>query len=205
MDPRQLHLDERLIEAGCVYCGCPLISAIELDHIRAEGSGVIVDEALSRERTRDHVPSRTFLDRPFPQNLPVVDCCRACNIAFSLDEQYLSCLLECVVCGGTEPELFERKRVARTLCESVALSERLASAKRSLDGGTAWEMEGERVRRVVLKLARGHAAFEYQRHYYSEPDSIAITPLVSMSGAERIRFERGSSENRLLPEVGPGP
>lgn len=201
MDPNHIGLNERLVESGCVYCGCALVDAVEIDRLLAEGPAVCLDEAMSRQRTRDHVPSRAFLDTPFPPNLPVVDCCRACNNGFSLDEQYLACLLECVVCGGVDPELFERERVARMLRESVALSERLASAARCSDGGTAWQMEGERVSHVVMKLARGHASFEHQRHY-PEPDSIAITPLVSMSGDERIRFERGGSGTRLLPEIG---
>lgn len=201
MDPNHLHLDERLVETRCAYCGCPLVDAVELDRIRAEGGLASLDEALSRQRTRDHVPSRAFLDRPFPSNLPVVDCCGRCNNGFSLDEQYLACLLECVVCGGVDPEVFERERVARMLRESTALSERLASAERSSDGGTAWEMESERVRRVVVKLARGHASFEHQQHL-AEPDGITIRPLVDMTADERTRFENGSLGTRLLPELG---
>ena len=201
MDPNHIHIDERLVDTGCVYCGCLLVDAIDLDRLRAEGPAGSLDEAVSRQRTRDHVPSRAFLDRPFPPNLPVVECCHRCNNGFSLDEQYLACLLECVVCGGVEPEFFERERVARMLQDSATLRERLASARRSFDGGTAWEMESERVSHVVVKLARGHAAFEHQRHYPA-PDSISITPLVSMSEDERIQFESGGSGTRLLPEVG---
>lgn len=201
MDPNHLHLDERLVETGCVYCGCPLVDAVELDRIRADGELASLDEALSRQRTRDHVPSRAFLDRPFPSDLPVVECCRTCNNGFSLDEQYLACLLECVVCGGVDPEVFERERVARMLRESTALSERLASAERSSESGTAWEMEGERVRRVVVKLARGHASFEHQQHL-AEPDAIAIRPLVAMTDDERTRFENGAAGTRLLPDLG---
>lgn len=52
-----------------------------------------------------------------------------------------------------------------------------------------------------MKLARGHTAFEHQRHY-PEPDSIVMTPLMSMSRDERIRFERVGSGTRLLPELG---
>lgn len=201
MDPNHIHIDERLVDTGCVYCGCLLVDTIDLDRLRAEGPAGRLDEAVSRQRTRDHVPSRAFLDRPFPPNLPVVECCHRCNNGFSPDEQYLACLLECVVCGGIETELFERERVVRMLRDSATLRERLANARRSFDGGTAWEMESERVRHVVVKLARGHAAFEHQRHY-PEPDSITITPLVSMSEDERIQFESGGSGTRLLPEVG---
>lgn len=76
MDPKHLFVDERL-KGSCVYCGGP-------------------------PETVDHVPSRVFLDDPLPENLPVVEACRECNGGFSLDEEYLACLLECVMTGTTD-------------------------------------------------------------------------------------------------------
>jgi hypothetical protein len=64
MDQLRDHADNRLIN-GCIYCGGP-------------------------EETRDHVPSRVFLDSPPPENLPVVWACASCNQGFSLDEAYLA-------------------------------------------------------------------------------------------------------------------
>jgi len=43
--------------------------------------------------TKEHVPPKVFLDRPFPENLPVVESCAKCNTGFSLDEEYLACLI----------------------------------------------------------------------------------------------------------------
>lgn len=201
MDPRHRAVDERLVEGGCVYCGCALVNASELECLRVEGREDQLVEAMNRQRTRDHVPSRALLDEPFPPNLPVVECCHACNNGFSLDEQYLVCLLECVVSGGTEPELFERTSVARILRESAALRERIAAARREVVTGPAWELESQRVQRVVMKLARGHVAFEeYPR--MSEPASVDFVPLVLMSPEARSRFERGYEDSPLLPEVG---
>ena len=47
--------DERLV-SGCVYCGGP-------------------------EETNEHVPSRVFLDQPYPENLPGVDACLGRRVA----------------------------------------------------------------------------------------------------------------------------
>jgi hypothetical protein len=44
--------------------------------------------------TDDRMPSRVFLDRPFPQNLPVSPACDKCNESLSCDEEYLACVLE---------------------------------------------------------------------------------------------------------------
>ena len=38
--------------------------------------------------TEDHVPSRCFLDKPYPQDLPVIPCCHKCNYEFSKDEEF---------------------------------------------------------------------------------------------------------------------
>jgi hypothetical protein len=83
----------------CVYCG---------------GGG----------ETRDHVPSRIFLDEPYPENLPIVAACRRCNAGFSLDEEYLACLLECVLAGTTEPERTSRTKIRRILTADAWLKER---------------------------------------------------------------------------------
>jgi hypothetical protein len=99
MDPRQLFMDERLT-GMCVYCG-------------------------ARPDTRDHVPSKVLLDEPYPPELPVVAACEKCNSEFSLDEQYLSCFLECVICGTTDNSGLQRSKIKRILNERVHLNKRL--------------------------------------------------------------------------------
>lgn len=41
--------------------------------------------------TKDHIPSKCLLDKPYPENLSVVKCCNTCNQSFSSDEQYFAC------------------------------------------------------------------------------------------------------------------
>jgi len=86
MDPRHVvGMDERLTAEMCVYCG------------GAEPS------------TRDHVPPKVFLDEPYPPGLPVVGACEGCNLGFSLDEQYLACLIGCVMCGAAANSIVRGK------------------------------------------------------------------------------------------------
>jgi hypothetical protein len=126
--------------------------------------------------TRDHVPSRIFLDEPYPTNLPVVAACRRCNVAFSLDEEYVACLVECVLAGGTAPERFLRPKIARVLRSKPELAVRLEKAKEVRDGRVVFNPEPARVRNVLLKLARGHAAFELNEPQLDEPASIFFDP-----------------------------
>ena len=102
MDQLKNYADGRLLQ-GCIYC------------------------ESGKEETRDHVPSRVLLERPFPTNLPVMPACIDCNNDFSLDEEYVACLIECAIAGSTDPENISSLRVAsilrrRQLCALVLRS-----------------------------------------------------------------------------------
>lgn len=154
-----------------------------------------------RAGTRDHVPSRVLLDEPFPTNLPVVLSCEDCNLSFSLDEAYLACLIDAIRTGSTLPGSEMRSKVRRILEHNPLLAARIERNKVANSSGLFWQPELDRVRSVVLKLARGHAAFEFGEARLEEPEDVDIIPLVSMSAAERTGFER-SPASGLWPEVG---
>ena len=40
--------------------------------------------------TREHCPSKAFLNKPYPTDLPTVPACKQCNNGFSADERYTS-------------------------------------------------------------------------------------------------------------------
>ena len=176
MDPKKLFADERFTGI-CAYCG---------------GNG----------STRDHVPSRVLLDEPYPSNLPVVPACSDCNNGFSLDEEYLACLIECAITGSVEPEFVSRSNVKRILQEKPALASLLAASRESdANGNLLWRPDLSRVQHVILKLARGHAAYEYSEPQLFEPASISFMPISLMSGGQLRSFETPSVE-LLWPEIG---
>jgi len=169
--------DERVLGA-CIYCG-------------------------AAPETRDHVPSRVLLDEPFPENLPVVPSCRACNTSFSLDEEYCAALIDCVTVGTSEPTSRHRAKVRRILEHQPALAAALQAA-RSVDpatGAIKFAPNVDRLRTVVLKLARGHAAFELHAVDDDEPSSVSIAPLALLDDPSREAFESPPVAS-LFPEVG---
>jgi hypothetical protein len=178
MDPRKLFVDKRLVGL-CVYCGA------------------VPD-------SRDHCPSKVLLDDPFPEDLPVVEACIACNNSFSLDEQYLACLIEIVVSGSANPNDIGRERIKTILIETPALTARIEEKKRIDEAGNLiWDVDADRVRRIVLKLARGHIAYELSLPKIEEPDSVSIMPLMLMSEEERTQFEcSGEGSFAGWPEIG---
>lgn len=151
MEQLRDYSDERLL-LGCIYCG-------------------------AQNDTREHVPSRVLLDRPYPENLPVVGACQPCNNSFSKDEEYVACLIEAVIAGTTDPAQIRRPAIAVLLDRSPALRARIEASK-TYEGNTAlFKVEHERVRRVLLKLARCHAAYELKQECREEPTSIWWQPL----------------------------
>lgn len=176
MDPRHLFADERMMGA-CVYCG-------------------------ASPDTRDHVPSRVLLDEPFSENLPVVDCCTTCNTGFSLDEEYLACFIDCVIAGSTAADKVARPKVSRILAETPLLAARIAAAEtQGPNNQQIWKPELDRVHTVLLKLARGHVAYELALLQLDDPFSIACNPLIAMGDTDVEDFVR-SQETPFWPESG---
>jgi len=152
-------------------------------------------------RTRDHVPSKVLLDEPYPENLPVVPSCKSCNEAFSMDEEYVACLVECTLAGSVQADDIRRKKIRRILRSKPALAAKLIQARKMTDSGTSFAVDTDRVRNVVLKLGRGHAAFELNEPQYDEPHSVSFVPLVGMPSDTRDLFET-SLQSSLWPEAG---
>lgn len=151
----------------------------------------------------DHAPPKVLLDKPFPDEMIVVPSCYACNNSASLDESWLACVIECVVTGEVDAERVSRPAIAKMLAHSPALAASMA-AIRFVDGsGTTFCPDMDRVRRIVTKIARAHAAYELHEHFEHEPASVDVFPLQLLSDAALHDFESlGSGGFAMWPEVG---
>jgi hypothetical protein len=177
MDQLNNLADVRLID-GCVFCRSGLARL-----------------------TRDHAPSRVLLDEPYPDNLPVVDACLECNNSFSLDEEYVACLVECAAVGSTNPDDMSRDIVRRILNHKPALRARIEESRRN-DGGIAhFVAETTRVDNVVAKLARAHAAFELSTPLRDNPTRLAWWLLPLMDSEAREQYD-AAHVHHLIGEVG---
>lgn len=153
--------------------------------------------------TRDHCPSRVFLDQPYPDNLPVVPACRECNGRFSPHEQYLACLISCVLAGSTDPAKITRPKIQRILSDTPSLRARIEQGRVESASGIIFNPEHERVSTVVTKLAQGHALHELHEPHPEPPDEIQIIPFGLMSDSDRNAFEFPRTEGlSAWPEVG---
>jgi hypothetical protein len=154
----------------------------------------------------DHAPSKVFLDLPYPLTRPTVPSCSECNNGFSSDEEYVACLVECIIQGTTDPDALEREKVAKALRRNRTLRDRIEKSKREAHtpgGGriVEWQPEEDKVRHVALKLARCHAAYELNEPQLSEPDHLLVMPLPKLTDAQREHFET-PPDTGVWPEVG---
>ncbi|MFC1793511.1 hypothetical protein ACFL3Q_08000 [Planctomycetota bacterium] len=105
--------------------------------------------------------------------------------------------------GSIEAVCIDRNKIKRILEKNPRLRNRLyKSKKKDESGNLIWEAEVDRVITVVLKLARGHTAFELGLPLLKEPEEISFAPLAVISDEERAAFELPSSSSvSLWPEV----
>jgi hypothetical protein len=152
--------------------------------------------------TLNHVPSKVLMDEPFPDNIMTVPACYECNNEFSIHEEYVAFLLECIIAGSANPQQLQRPKIARILQKNSSLLARLQNTFKYCIEETAWADEYDRVEHVALKLARCHAAFELNEPQYNDPSYFSIKPLPLMMEDEREAFEHDDEELCVLPEVG---
>jgi len=174
--PRLESFADKRILANCIFCG---------------------GETTSSE----HVPSKIFLDKPYPENHPTIFICKRCNHGFSLDEQYVACLIECARIGSTDPNELDRTNIKNTLRKRPSLAARIQQAF-VITGKSAYvSIEEGRVRNVIMKIAKGHAAYELEEPTWEEPISFTVKPLMDMEPNVRENFESPPLP-RIFPEVG---
>lgn len=138
--------------------------------------------------TREHVPPKVFLDRPYPENLPIVEACAECNNGFSMDEEYMASLLDCTISGTIDPDLIQRGNIKRSLKKRPVLALRLQNAMKMNDDGIMFDVEFERINNVVQKIVIGHVLFELNL-LLSETPKVAAAPFATLSKDQIHEFE----------------
>lgn len=175
---QRINFGDKRQTAHCVYCG----KGIE---------------------TKEHIPPKVLLDEPYPENLPVIRACEVCNHGYSLDEEYFACLIECARLGSVDLEVIERDKIRLILSRKKALMSKLEKAvAKTPKGQTAFSIEPERFRKVLLKIAQGHALFEHNEPKRDENIShFDFGTLELLSEESRLNFEMIPLAH-LAPEVG---
>lgn len=177
MKQRENFGDKRQTES-CIYCG----------------------EGIA---TREHTPPKVLLDELYAENLPTVRSCAVCNQRYSLDEEYFACLIECARVGSINLKVVEREKIRAILSRKKALLNKLEKAiTETPNGQRAFILELERFKKILLKIAQGHALYE-QNEPKSESGitSFAFGTIEMLSDESREIFEALPYAD-MAPEVG---
>ncbi|WP_158583002.1 hypothetical protein [Lysinibacillus yapensis] len=166
----------------CIYCG--------------EESG-----------TRDHVPSKVFLNKPFPENLPTLPACIKCNNSYSNDELVVSLLVQ----------LLKQKHYGSEYSFSEEIMSRIENERNvdivnnirdSISSGQVSKFHNQ-ILNVLAKLAIGHLVWEISEGYYVDEESTSCSVSLSYSflnDMHKQEINEFSSyfiiTNETLPELG---
>lgn len=115
--------------------------------------------------TKDHIPSKNLLEKPYPDNLLTIPSCSRCNRSFSLDEEYF---LNVLVEVSDNPTLLSKKEIGGNVYKarerSLGLKKRIEdSFIKNDDGKFYFKSETDRIKRVIEKNALGLYFHRYKK------------------------------------------
>ena len=173
-------------------------------------STAVPTSRTSARRTTTSRPRRSSIGRS-PTICRWWACALAATAASRSTRKYLSVFLCCVLGGSTEPGRQADDRVARALDRNPFLWSSIGGSRRTPPAGDPvkayWVPDVARVRRVVVKNARGHALHELSEPARDEPAHVvAVTRSGGFSRNRRCRaaFRQASWQYRRLSSVPAG-
>lgn len=160
--------------SGCIYCGKPA-------------------------NTREHVPSKTMLIEPFPENLPTIPACLACNNGFSADEEYFIRYLE-VLKNKVYLDYSISAHVKKILSQKQSLQHLIESQILSKEGYIFPNFDTNRFSRIITKLAIGHAGYEYDDLNFEGANGLWYDFLPNISDEKKAEFQSPKLMD-VIPEI----
>lgn len=171
----------RNVDNYCIYCGSPAT-------------------------TREHIPSKVFLDEDEYDNLCTIPACFNCNNSFSDDEFYVAAYIETI-----KSKIVEDYKILSAVKRGIDRNEKL---KEMLDyqinktGSLDLTYDKETFATVIKKLAIGHAA--YMLDYVEPATNSSVKYLISFGFCLDGKYEDDLVEfnenciipQRALPEAG---
>lgn len=151
--------------------------------------------------SREHIPARTFLNKPYPANLHVLPVCKTCNNKLSLDEEYVSflvCYLKNLESSNLDEYLDRFTHVDEL---ETRILRGLKSDETDKDSIATISLETERIKNVLNKYAFAHFCFERGEHPDGEATHVNFAFLNQMSD-EQINLFNKISCGGIWPEVG---
>ncbi|MDO7284684.1 hypothetical protein Q5W88_16305 [Shouchella clausii] len=158
--------------------------------------------------TREHIPSKVFLNRPFPEHLSTLPACKSCNNSYSHDELFVSLLIQ-LLKQKYYGSNYSFSNEVNSRIENKRNIETVKNIKNVINTGEL-NVYQHQVSRVLTKLAIGHAVWEIFGEFCiedvevtSDTANISYAFLNELSQKEVDEFfSYFDITNQVLPEVG---
>lgn len=153
--------------------------------------------------SKEHIPSKIFLDEPYKNDLAILPACKNCNKSFSESEQYVACLIDYIQTKLSQNNNFKRKKVTDALRNRVTLLHELEeSTFRNQNNEIEFiEYNIEKIEKIILKLSIGHAIYSLSTICLKEPSHINFKFLPDLTQEEINKFNNCEEKN-ISPEIG---
>jgi hypothetical protein len=149
--------------------------------------------------TREHVPSKVFLVKPYPDNLGIIPACLKCNNSYSKDELFLSILIEKLKSKHYGQKYSQSKEVETRIKSNEKIAFEIEQA---IENNSINKFE-KKISRIIFKLALGHSVYELSEGFKIQDGTINYSFLDSMSTRETEEFSLPFNISKEpLPEIG---
>ena len=171
----------------CVVCGVPLTLG---------------------KSSKDHVPPKSVLNKPYPNRLPTVPACTKCNNESGAKDEYFAAWLGATMSMTVDPDHQVLPKTATILRSNQELMQRL-----NREFTRAHNKEGKflflrhapesrnEITDTILKVGRGLVLFELGEFRPDPPIFHFVQFAGNMSHEDRREFD-ASVEISVLPEIG---
>lgn len=155
--------------------------------------------------TREHCPSKTFLSKPYPNDLPVLPACFKCNNGFSKDEMYTEVYIDALkFLSGYSDAMSDKNK--EHIYNNTAFND--AQTDLSIYYETGTMNKREKIYRILTKLSICHMVYDLTEGY--SLDGCSIIPIkieyqfaFEMSKNQKEKFdELIFMSNKKFPIIG---
>lgn len=156
-----------------------------------------------KANTREHIPSKIFLDEPYPKTLALLPSCFKCNNSFSKDEQYVACLIDYIQYIQYELQDVKREKIRKAFNTRPNIKQEMENTiVDSKDKKSKYiKYNHEKIESILLKLSIGHATYSLSRVHLEKPSGIYYKFLPEVTEEEFNNFNAEVICD-IAPEIG---
>ncbi len=151
--------------------------------------------------TKEHLPTKGIFDSIEDLNLMILPACFSCNNSFSEAEKYFVCFIDYL-----KSKVYEdyeiRSKTLRTFSKYPYLKDKIESHFIEIGNGQLKvDCDWDALELVMLKIARGHMAYEFSEIFMGEPKHFNYNFIFSINNEEVENYNSPVISN-VLPEIG---